>query len=308
MSDLKNLIMNKNGLVSMTLAKIFLQLNVGDKIPTFSELSEQIGIARGTLQNAMKLLTKTKAIELDSRGHLGTFIIQKNMKILLEFANITSLVGVMPLPYSKHYEGLATGIISAMENEYNIPVNLAYMRGARKRLSMMLESRYDFALVSKLAFEEVSEQGADICIIKDFGPKSYLSNHVIVLNDLNAKGIEDGMRVGIDNDSIDQTNLTYHVTRNHKVKLVDLDYNQILNKLKSGEIDAAVWNEDEIRESYPGTKYIHIEDIDENDTVAVIVAKRSETELCNLLTQLINIETVLSIQHLVALGKMIPRY
>lgn len=308
MSDVKNLIMNKNGLVSMTLAKILLQLKVGDKIPTFSELSEETSVARGTLQNAMKLLTQTQAITLESRGHMGTFLMHKNMKILLEFANITSLVGVMPLPYSKHYEGLATGIISAMENEYDIPVNMAYMRGARKRLSLMIEARYDFALVSKLAFLDSVNQGADIRIVKEFGPKSYLSNHVIVLNDLNAKGIEDGMRIGIDNDSIDQTNLTYHVTKDHKVKYINLNYNQILNKLKSGEIDAAVWNEDEIRESYPGIRYIQIEGIDENDTIAVIVARNSATELCNLLTQLINVDTVLSIQHLVAHGKMIPRY
>lgn len=308
MSDVKNLIMNKNGLVSMTLAKILLQLKVGDKIPTFSELSEETSVARGTLQSAMKLLTQTQAITLESRGHMGTFLMHKNMKTLLEFANITSLVGVMPLPYSKHYEGLATGIISAMENEYDIPVNMAYMRGARKRLSLLMEARYDFALVSKLAFLDSVNQGAEIRIVKEFGPKSYLSNHVIVLNDQNAKGIEDGMRIGIDKDSIDQTNLTYHVTKDHKVKYINLNYNQILNKLKSGEIDAAVWNEDEIRESYPGIKYIQIEGIDENDTIAVIVARSSATELCNLLTQMINVDTVLSIQHLVAHGKMIPRY
>ncbi|MBN2849809.1 MAG: hypothetical protein JXK92_04055, partial [Erysipelotrichaceae bacterium] len=64
----------------------------------------------------------------------------------------------------------------------------------------------------------------------------------------------------------------------------------------------------EIRESYPGIRYIQIEGIDENDTIAVIVARNSATELCNLLTQLINVDTVLSIQHLVAHGKMIPRY
>lgn len=308
MNDVKKLIMNKNGIVSMTLAKIIIHLNVGDRIPTFSELSEQTKVARGTLQNAMKLLQSTHAITLESRGHLGTFLMNRNMKTLLEFANISSLVGVMPLPYSKHYEGLATGIISAMENEYDIPVNLAYMRGARKRLSLMMEGRYDFALASKLAVNDSIQQGIKLQIIKEFGPKSYLSNHVIVFSDSNTNAIEDGMRIGIDNDSIDQSNLTYHITKNHKVKYVNLNYNQILNKLSSGDIDAAVWNEDEIKESYPDIHYSQIEGIDENDTIAVIVANQDATELCTLLKQLIDVDTVLSIQHLVAHGKMIPRY
>ena len=308
MSDVKNLIMNKNGIVSMALAKLLMQLTIGDRIPTFSELSQQTNVARGTLQNAMKLLQSTHAITLESRGHLGTFLMSKNMKILLEFANISSLVGVMPLPYSKHYEGLATGIISAMENEHNIPVNMAYMRGARNRLSLMLEGRYDFALVSKLAVNESLSQGAQLQIIKEFGAKSYLSNHVIVFSDASINAIEDGMRIGIDNDSIDQTNLTNYVTKNHKVRYVNLNYNQILNKLSSGDIDAAVWNEDEIKESYPNIHYKQIDGIDENDTIAVIVANKNAIELCTLLTQLVDVDTVLSIQHLVALGKMIPRY
>ena len=308
MSDVKNLIMNKNGIVSMTLAKIIIQLKVGDRIPTFSELSEQTNVARGTLQNAMKLLQTTHAITLESRGHMGTFLTNRNMKTLLEFANIFSLVGVMPLPYSKHYEGLATGIISAMENDYDIPVNVAYMRGARKRLSLMMEGRYDFAIASKLAVIDSIQQGTQLQIIKEFGPKSYLSNHVIVFSDANANSIEDGMRIGIDNDSTDQSNLTYHITKNHKVRYVNLNYNQILNKLSSGDIDAAVWNEDEIKESYPSIHYTQIDGIDENDTIAVIVANKNTIELCTLLTQLIDVDTVLSIQHLVANGKMIPRY
>ncbi len=308
MSDVQNLIMNKNGIVSMALAKLLMQLTIGDRIPTFSELSQQTNVARGTLQNAMKLLQSTHAITLESRGHLGTFLMSKNMKILLEFANISSLVGVMPLPYSKHYEGLATGIISAMENEHNIPVNMAYMRGARNRLSLMLEGRYDFALVSKLAVNESLSQGAQLQIIKEFGAKSYLSNHVIVFSDASINAIQDGMRIGIDNDSIDQTNLTNYVTKNHKVRYVNLNYNQILNKLSSGDIDAAVWNEDEIKESYPNIHYKQIDGIDENDTIAVIVANKNAIELCTLLTQLVDVDTVLSIQHLVALGKMIPRY
>lgn len=67
------------------------------------------------------ILQENGAIKLESKGHLGTFLIAKNTAILLAFAGITSIVGVMPLPYSKRYEGFATGLIVAMENQYNLP-------------------------------------------------------------------------------------------------------------------------------------------------------------------------------------------
>ncbi|MEF9967424.1 MAG: YhfZ family protein, partial [Longicatena sp.] len=142
----KEMLLSKNGLATHYLSREFLKFSLNQKIPTVTEFCDKLNLSRGTVQNSIKFLQDNKAIELVSKGHLGTFLEEKNTKILLEFAGITSIVGVMPLPYSRKYEGFATGLISTMENRYNIPCSLAYMRGARNRVSMLLANRYDFAV------------------------------------------------------------------------------------------------------------------------------------------------------------------
>ena len=246
--DYHQKLLSKNGLSTMALAKEFLNCDIGDKIPTVSELNEKIGLARGTIQNSIKFLQSNGAIKLESKGHLGTYLIYKNTLILLAFAGISSIVGVMPLPYSKKYEGLATGLIVAMENQYNVPASMAYVRGAENRIAMLVADRYDFAVVSKYAAINFNKRKESIAIVKEFGPHSYLFKHVILFHDKDATEIVDGMKVGIDVESIDQRVMTEKVCEDKNVQYVRLGYNQILEKLQDGTIDAAVWNEDIIKD------------------------------------------------------------
>ena len=58
----------------MCLANMMLSIQQGERIPTVQEFSVKIGLARGTIQNALKFLIDQNAIELESRGHLGTFL------------------------------------------------------------------------------------------------------------------------------------------------------------------------------------------------------------------------------------------
>ena len=151
----KEILFSKNGIATYTLAREFIKYHVGDKIPTVSELSETLDLARGTVQNAVKLLQQSDAIRIESKGHVGSYLVKKNMTILLEFAGISSIVGVMPLPYSKRYEGLASGLLVTMENHYNIPASMAFMRGAKNRISMLISNRYDVAIISRSAAEQI---------------------------------------------------------------------------------------------------------------------------------------------------------
>ena len=304
----KEMLYSKNGLTTMTLAKLFLGLEEGSKIPTVTELNENIDLARGTIQNSIKMLQNQNAIRLESRGHLGTFLKHKDMRILLDFAGISSIVGVMPLPYSKRYEGFATGIIVALENQYNVPVSMAYMRGAQNRISMLLSDRYDFAIISKYAALEMQKKHVDIQIVKSFGTHSYLSNHIIVFHDADKKEIEDGMCVGVDKDSIDQYNLTMRVCSGKAVTLVPLEYNQILEKTLQGEIDAAIWNEDEVTDKLIPINYQSIQLDDTSDTEAVLVVNSQKKEMAALLNEKIDIHTVLNNQKLVLEGKITPSY
>lgn len=304
----KRLLYSKNGLSTMSLAKLFLSVKEGEKIPTITELNDHIDLARGTIQNSIKMLQNQGAIRLESRGHLGTFLKKKDMRILLDFAGISSIVGVMPLPYSKRYEGFATGIIVALENQYNVPVSMAYMRGAQNRISMLLSNRYDFAIISRFAAEEMQRKQVDIRVVKSFGEYSYLSHHIIVFHDAQKKKIEDGMRIGIDKDSVDQSQLTMSLCKGKQVTYVNLEYNQILEKTLNGEIDAAIWNEDEVTDKLISINYRPIDTIDTKDTEAVLVVDGSKTEMASLLNDMVDIETVLNNQKLVLEGKITPSY
>ena len=304
----KEILFSKNGIATYTLAREFIKYHVGDKIPTVSELSETFDLARGTVQNAIKLLQQSDAIRIESKGHVGSYLVKKNMTILLEFAGISSIVGVMPLPYSKRYEGLASGLLVTMENHYNIPASMAFMRGSKNRISMLISNRYDFAIVSRSAAEEIIQEHDNILIVMSFGKNSYLSEHVIIFKDDQMKEIQDGMRIGIDYDSVDQRVLTQQVCAGKNVEYVSVDYSRILERVVNGDIDAAIWNKDEITEKFVKVNYSELNGYDTSSNEAVMVVSKDESEMVELLKTIIDPETVVNIQKLVLEGKITPSY
>lgn len=293
----------------MCLSNMMLSIQQGERIPTVQEFSVKIGLARGTIQNALKFLIDQNAIELESRGHLGTFLKKKNMRALFGFAGIDSIVGVMPLPYSKRYEGLATGLITGLENQYDIPMSLAYMRGAQNRIAMLMDGRYDFAIVSQYAAQGIIKNDkAKIRIVKSFGRQSYLANHILLLHDKNANGIRDGMRIGVDKDSVDQMKLTEKVCKDYTVEFVPMNYNNVIDFVVKGKVDAAIWNEDELQDKALDINYIEVNSDHQADTEAVLVVKRENETMFRLLDEIISVETVLDTQRLVMEDKISPSY
>jgi hypothetical protein len=307
--NVKMSLMQKSGIIVMKLAHQFIGMEVGDRIDTVANYSEKYKTGRGTVQSAIKLLQDNKAIILDVRGHLGTFITGIDHKRLLDFTDRNSVVGVMPLPYSKLYEGLATGFYKTMYKS-NIPFNLAYMRGARVRIDALKNDRYDFAVVSKLAAKQSIEEGMDISIVIEFGLFTYVSEHVLIFNNSLKKNIEDGMKVGIDNTSTDQSILTLKQCEGKDIELIELAYNQIMSKVISGEIDAAVWNIDEILERKINIKYYPLEKnkLNNEDTEAVLVMKGNKNELKNFIKRFLSKEEILMNQKKVVSGEVIPNY
>ncbi|TGY66169.1 GntR family transcriptional regulator YhfZ [Dubosiella muris] len=306
--DIQNLLYSKNGLSTKTLAKRMLCFEEGERIPTVTELNNEIHLARGTVQNAIKLLQKSGAVTLEAHGQSGTILKKKDVRKLLEIAGISHILGVMPLPYSKRYEGLATGLVADLENRYDIPVSLAFMRGSKNRMSMVLCDRYDFAIVSRYAAEQMIEAGMDIEIVKSFGPYSYLSQHILAFHDPDVKEVVDGMKIGVDQSSVDQKKMTEIACVGKNVRFVNVEYTQILQKVMSGEIDAAVWNMDEIQEKLYDMNYLGLSIDDDKDTEAVIVVNRARREMVAIIDDLIHTNTVRRNQQLVMEGKLIPSY
>ncbi|WP_278279714.1 GntR family transcriptional regulator YhfZ [Clostridium sp. DMHC 10] len=297
----------KNGIIAMKLAQEFLSKECGERIDTISNYSEKFDIARGTVQNAVRFLQDERAISLEARGHMGTFIVKINYEKLLEVSGIGSIVGVMPLPYSKLYEGIATGFYNTMEKS-KIPFNLAYMRGAANRIESLSKGRYDFALISKLAAENLMET-ENLEIIMDFGEFSYVSEHAIIFHDFSKRNIENGMRIGVDNSSIDHKILTQRQCSGKKVIMVELPYNQVISKVMNGEIDAAIWNIDEIIDRKINLKYYPMSSKNDNkDTNAVVVVESSKNNIKAILKRYLRKSEILDMQKKIVKGEMVPRY
>jgi len=312
MNSYKRQMMSKNGRVTMLLAREMLSYYSGYRIKTVGEYAESFEMGRGTVQAALKLLQETGAIKLESRGHLGTYIDQLDYEKLWSISDLGTIMAVMPLPYSKRYEGLATGFYKTFEKG-NIPFSLAFMRGATKRIEALTLGKYNFAVVSKLAAMREIEKTSSIEIIYEFGEGSYVGSHVIIFRDSKSKEITEGMRVALDPNSIDQTILSSYECEGKRVEYITTPYNQIIQKLENNEIDAAIWNVDEIQEknlnynilpfSNPKTRQIG-----KADTIAAVVVSKNNLELGELLKRFIDIKEVEAIQKKVINQEIIPIY
>ena len=301
-------LMGKNAIATIKVSKELLKYSVGERIPTVSEFVDSLSLARGTVQNAIKTLVDHEAVRIESKGHLGSYLVKKNMRVLLKFAGVRMLLGTMPLPYSRRYEGLASGLIASMENNYDLPINLAYMRGSVNRISMVLQKRYDFAVVSRYAANYFIEKYPDkIEIVVGFGASSYLSNHVIMFHNPNIREIQDGMKVGIDSASIDQKELTQFVCQGKNVEFIEIEYSRIIERVISGDIDATVMNIDEANDKHVKIHTKSIQQVNKDNTEAVLVVAR-ENEISTLIKELVDVETVLNIQRLVLEEKITPSY
>lgn len=308
MKDIESSLLAKSGYATVKIATEFLNLEKGDRIKTVSELEEIYPFSRGTIQNALNSLKELKAISTVAKGHKGTVLEDKNINILLKIMGIDSIVGCMPLPYSKRYEGLATGLIASIENRYDVVCNLAFVRGAKNRIAMLMTDRYDYAIVSKYAAKQVLKTNDDIEILKELGHGSYLSDHVIVFHNPKEINIKNGMKIGIDVSSVDHQNLTELVCKNKKVEYVNLNYNNVLKKCISGDIDAVVLNKDEIFDKYIDIKYVPIDVKNSDDTIAVVMVNKKRKEIASFLNTAIDVDIVLKNQTMVINGLITPSY
>ncbi|WP_409271291.1 GntR family transcriptional regulator YhfZ [Neobacillus sp. SCS-31] len=310
MSRIWESLYSKNGLAARYIAKELLDLEEGQRIPRVSDFTEKLELGRGTVQGALKVLEDLHAIQLESRGHLGTFLRKRDVNLLYEIAGIGPIVGVMPLPYSRRYEGLATGLIEELQS-LNIKVGLAYMRGAVPRIEALKSRRYDFSIMSLLAAEEAVRRFEGLEIVRDFGEESYVTSHKIFFSNEQFNSIKDGMRVGIDYSSVDQAEITLRECKGKHVEFIEAGYMQLFSMLKEGTIDAAVWNADEENtfRTFPSSDFTSKEanELAAKATTAVVIVESMRNEIKERI-QSINIKNVMRIQRLVIEGKKYPHY
>src|SRR5690625_5319804 len=153
MSRIWDELFSKNGLAAKEIAYELIGIEEGERIPRVEDFVNELKMGRGTVQGALRILEDLRAVTLESRGHLGTFMVKRNLHLLKEIAGVGELMGAMPLPYSTLYEGFATGLIE-VSDKFIDNISLAYMRGSKQRIESLKARRYDFIVLSKLAAED----------------------------------------------------------------------------------------------------------------------------------------------------------
>lgn len=309
MDQLENLF-TKKGIILQKVAEDLLFIEVNERLPKVGDFAVKYQVGRGTIQAVLKKLEDESCIRLEARGHLGTFLRNKNISNLLRFSGANQITGVMPLPYSKKYEGLATGITSQFE-QLGISLNIAFMRGSKPRLNGVKDGRYDFALVSKFSAIEEMKKDRSLKIALEFGSKTYVSEHAVIFSDPDKKNIRDGMKVGIDSFSTDQQILTNaEVQGLNNIEYLEFNYMHLLQHLKAQTVDAMIWNVDEIDHTTynirPLTSPLAIQfEKQMNEAVCVI---HSENRKMEYILHLLSLTRIVETQKQVVKGDVIPKY
>ena len=297
---MSGMLYQKIGTTVNRLAQDLLTRQVGERIPPISEYQEKFQVSRGTIQNGLNYLKDSKAVTLVSRGHLGTFIETLDYRRLQECSINKELLGTMPLPYSICYQGLATALFKVLSP---YAFNLVYARGAESRMKLLSSGVCQFTVCSRYAAEEAIRCHSEIEIAVDLGPGTYLTSHVQVFRDPEKKQIESGMRVAYDRASMDHRHLTEMVCAGiRNVELVDMKAHQTIQAIRSGEIDAGIWNLDDILESgYQGLNVVPIRQFTDAQlySSAVLVIRRGDENIAQLLRQNASPAAVVPIQNAV---------
>jgi ABC-type amino acid transport substrate-binding protein len=311
-TDLFLPLVSKQGIAVIKLANLLLTHQKGDRLQPVQFYAEKYKTGVGTMQAAISYLQEIGAVALDSRGHLGTYIRDINYPVIWSLIGQNHIVGGMPLPYSRRLEGLATGLHEAFD-QAGVALNLVYTRGALNRLQALAKGKFDFVILSRFAFNNATDYGLSIEEVMSIGTGSYVGQHIILLSNHDKDYIEDGMRVGIDPSSIDQSLLAKEACRGIKVKYVQINYMNLMTAMQNGQIDATIWNQDDFYASAHTFRAIPLVLKDQftkgqENTEAIIAMEKSNRLLLQTLRSILNQELIRDIQTKVMNKELMPVY
>lgn len=294
----------KNGAAIIHIARYLLTTEAGDRLKTIDELSIDIGCSVGYVANAIKSIEKEEAVYLSRQGRNGTIISSLNFNKLVGISEIGNIVCAMPLPYTKHYEGLASGLKQQIDN---VPLYFAHMRGAGVRAECLSDGIYDIAIMSKLASEKYVAEG-DLEIAVELDAHSYVPEHRLIYRQSERNNIK---RIGVDAESPDQKLLTEIYFKDQEIEVVPVPYNECLKQIVKGEIDAAIWyasREDSIEAMGLSEEPLTSIPDFEKASIAVLMVRKGSDYLKAMLKKFVNNEKLLAHQTDVISGKVIPTY
>lgn len=292
---------NKEGTAVINVARYLMTTYVNERLKTIDFLSEEFCVSVGFIQKALTTLESTGAVKLRKQGRNGTFIEYLNYKLLVKYAGFGHVVCAMPLPYTKHYEGIASGLKQQLGQ---LPLYFSHMRGANSRAECLQKGTYDIAIMSKLAAMTL---GSDMKVAMELGSQSYSFEHRLIYR----CGEFDSIRkVGVDPSSPDQKILTEKIFSHHDIEIVEINYNNCLMYLKSGQIDAVIWLPEVFDMKENGLSEYSLDHFPECHLAseAVMVVNKTSPHITILLDRMLDNAQLLRHQQQVITGEITPSY
>jgi hypothetical protein len=279
------------------------------RLPTIRELAHDHGSSLSSIHAAIGRLEEAGAIQIETRGRLGAFMVERSVGRLWAIAENGPLVISLPLASSPRYEALATALKQLLTGA-GLEVFLIFVRGSRQRLQTVREGRCHLTVMSRFAASELC--GPEDSVVVELAPDSYNTGHrVFYLAD---NPDPHPVRVIVDRHSADQQLLTALEFSGSDVTLVPAMPAQITRLLANGQADAAVWTIDEMQVGRPDgilDRPLRAEvrqQIGDRMTRAVLVGRAANAALLRAVTTPIQSDAVAQIQLDVIAGRVVPEY
>jgi hypothetical protein len=307
----------KHKLVVMNISRDLLVAEPGYRLQTIDYYIEKLLVSRGTVQMAMQYLIDNGCISTEFRGHLGTYLLTKNMDKLWEFTGIGTLTGAMPVPLDPRSSGFATGICDCMRAG-NISFNCIFINGSQVRINGLVQGKYDFIVVTSLAEQVLRGTYDNIVKIMELPGCSYNSKYVLLFKNPDKTNIEDGMTIAIDPTSTDQAHLLALVCKNRKNLLFKRtpSFFNTSSSVTSGESDVTIVNSSVVSSQWPEfadhVKEIQIPEYAKGDierlSTPVILIEKNNYGLGALLKRNLRADSISNSQKGVMTGTLPPNF
>lgn len=218
------------------LAQAALAIPIGGQVPTTVELARIAHTGNGTVQTALRQLEEAGAVTISAHGSFGRRLVSRDLGALWTASGRGIFTGVMPLPESREFAGIATALAAAAEQR-GFPLQLLFRQGSNVRLRFLDSERVDFTVVSASVAHSQELPTAALTL----GPHTYYRKDSVVV--ITAAGAEPGEPkiVPVDRNSNDHMSLTKREFPD--AEFVDTPYPFIPELIVSGKFQAAVWHQ-----------------------------------------------------------------
>lgn len=274
------------------------------RIRAVKQYADDYGVGTGTVQGALQDLKDMGAIELNACGASGTFLVSANRRRLFEACGYGELICLMPLDANLQMRGLATGIYVSVSDK-RLPIHILFARGSRNRIEMIAREKCDFAVMSRLAFDAAVRMGKDaVEMVETIGD---YPGEMGCITRRGALFVQRETPVAFDRHSYDQLALCTELGLRQDAGCDYLDV-QMKELVRQGRVEAALGRYQDLEPDLCFHPLEMPEETRRRLCQAVLVVRRGEDALAQLLRRIVRYDKVHAIQEKVVAGSRMVEY